>query len=139
MVIERRSDLLKGLMWRTVDLFLAADPHAERCLEELGELLREHGDLAVGYVVNAIEVMLAVRAGRFDEAEKLAGECFERGVKAGDLDATGWLGGWLGGRLGAVRWFQGASVRSPGRWATRRCARSTRAATSSPTAARSRP
>ncbi|MFG1615631.1 hypothetical protein ACGFI3_22955 [Nonomuraea wenchangensis] len=105
-VTERRSDLLMGLMWRTVDLFLAADPHAERCLEELRELLREHGDLAVGYVVNAIEVMLAVRAGRFDEAERLAGECFERGVKAGDLDATG----WLGGQLGAVRWFQGRAA-----------------------------
>ncbi|MEV4283972.1 hypothetical protein AB0K40_00555 [Nonomuraea bangladeshensis] len=105
-VTERRGDLLMGLMWRTVDLFLAADPHAERCLEELRRLLREHAYLAVGYVVNAIEVMLAIRAGRFDEAEKLAGQCFERGVKAGDMDATG----WLGGQLGAVRWFQGRAA-----------------------------
>ncbi|MCK2217671.1 hypothetical protein MF672_028330 [Actinomadura sp. ATCC 31491] len=102
-VTERRGDLLMGLMWRTVDLFLAADPHAERCLEELRRLLGEHAYLAVGYVVNAIEVMLAIREGRFDEAEKLAGECFERGVKAGDMDATG----WFGGQVGAIRWYQG--------------------------------
>ncbi|SDM56202.1 hypothetical protein SAMN05421869_14745 [Nonomuraea jiangxiensis] len=102
-VTDRRADLLMGLMWRTVNLLMAADPHAERCLEELRGLLAQQPYLAVGYVVNAIEVMLSIRAGRFEAAEKLAGECFERGVAAGDVDATG----WYGGQLGAIRWYQG--------------------------------
>ncbi|RVX43311.1 hypothetical protein EDD27_5986 [Nonomuraea polychroma] len=105
-VTERRGDLMMGLLWRTVDLYLAADPHAGRCLEELRGLLHEHAHLAVGYVVNAIEVMLTIRAGRFREAEQLAGECFERGVAAGDMDATG----WYGGQLGAIRWYQGRAA-----------------------------
>ncbi|MEV4356118.1 hypothetical protein [Nonomuraea sp. NPDC049625] len=105
-VTERRGDLLMGLLWRTVDLYLAADPHAERGLAELRGLLTGHDHLAVGYVVEAIEVMLTIRAGRFAEAEKRAGECFERGVTAGDMDATG----WYGGQLGAIRWFQGRAA-----------------------------
>ncbi|MET7330446.1 hypothetical protein [Nonomuraea sp. NPDC005650] len=105
-VTERRGDLLMGLLWRTVDLYLTADPHAERGLEELRGLLAGHAHLAVGYVVEAIEVMLTIRAGRFAEAEKRAGECFERGVAAGDMDATG----WYGGQLGAIRWFQGRAA-----------------------------
>ncbi|WP_230465907.1 hypothetical protein [[Actinomadura] parvosata] len=102
----RRSDLIMGLMWRTVDLYLAADPHAERCLEELRTVLEEHRHLAAEFVVSAIEVMRTIRAGRFEEAERLAGACFERGVAAGDLDATG----WYGGQLGAVRWYQGRAA-----------------------------
>ncbi|MFC5822797.1 hypothetical protein [Nonomuraea insulae] len=102
-VTERGGDLVMGVLWRTVDLYLAADPHAERCLEELRILLKSHRHLAAGFVVDAIEVMLAIRAGRFEEAEQLAGACFERGVAAGDADATG----WYGGQLGAIRWYQG--------------------------------
>lgn len=105
-VTERRGDLLMGLLWRTVDLYLAADPHAERCLEELRGLLDDHHHLAIGYVASAIDVMLTIRAGRFDDAEKLAGTCFERGVKAGDLDATG----WYGGQIAAIRWYQGRAA-----------------------------
>ncbi|SEG40032.1 hypothetical protein SAMN05444920_102881 [Nonomuraea solani] len=102
-ITERRGDLLMGLLWRTVDLYLAADPHAERCLAELRRLLDEHAHLAIGYVVSAIDVMLTIRSGRFDEAEAQAGACFERGVAAGDLDATG----WYGGHLGAILWYKG--------------------------------
>ncbi|RSN04300.1 hypothetical protein DMB42_32050 [Nonomuraea sp. WAC 01424] len=102
-VTGRRGDLLMGLLWRTVDLHLAADPHAGRCLEELQGLLAEHDHLAVGFVVDVIRVMLTIRAGLFDQAEKMAGDCFERGVKAGDMDATG----WYGGQIAAVRWYQG--------------------------------
>ncbi|WP_336213442.1 hypothetical protein [Nonomuraea sp. LPB2021202275-12-8] len=98
----RRSDLLMGLMWRAVDLFKAADPHAERSFEELQGLLAED-HLAVGFVAGAIEVMLSTRAGRFEEAEALAGACAQRGTVAGDVDATG----WYGGQLGAIRWYQG--------------------------------
>ncbi|GAA4942203.1 hypothetical protein HD597_001127 [Nonomuraea thailandensis] len=105
-VTGRRSDLIMGLMWRTADLYLAGDPHAERCVQELRAVLAGHPFLAVEYVTSAIEVMLTIRAGRFEEAEKLAAGCFEQGVTAGDIDATG----WYGGQLGAIRWYQGRAA-----------------------------
>ena len=58
-------------------------------------MLAEDEHLAVGFVVQAIEVMLAIRAGRFEEAEQLARECFERGAKAGDVDAAARYGAQL--------------------------------------------
>jgi hypothetical protein len=48
-------------------------------------------------------VMLTIRAGRFDEAEKLAHVCAELGETVGDADAIG----WYGAHLVAIRWFQG--------------------------------
>lgn len=99
----RRSDLLMGQLWQTVDLFLDADPQARRRLAELRDMLAERDNLAVAFVVSAIEVMLAIRAGRFSEAEEMAGRCAERGAAAGDVDWTG----WYGGQLFAIRWYQG--------------------------------
>jgi hypothetical protein len=99
----RRSDVLMGLLWRTVDLLLRADPHAGRSLADLRLALSQDANLAVGYVVKAIEVMLHIRAGRFEEAEALAIECAEQGRVAGDVDATG----WYGAHLVCIRWFQG--------------------------------
>ncbi|SFH00525.1 hypothetical protein [Streptomyces mirabilis] len=99
----RHSDLLMGLLWQTVDLFLDGDPHAERRLAELRDLLAEQDHLAVGFVVSAIEVMLAIRAGRLDQAETLTRACAERGAVAGDVDATV----WLEGQLLTIRWYQG--------------------------------
>jgi hypothetical protein len=99
----RRGALLMGLLWRAVDAFLDADPHAERRLQELRVLLADEEHLAVGFVVQAIEVMLSIRAGRLAEAEQLAHKCFELGSKAGDVDATG----WYGAQLVAIRWYQG--------------------------------
>nr|BFE80336.1 hypothetical protein GCM10020093_029370 [Planobispora longispora] len=99
----RRSDVLMGLLWRSVDLFLAADAHAERSLHELRDLLAVEDHLAVGFVVSAIEVMLAVRAGRFAHAEALAASCAERGHAAGDDDAVG----WYGAQIAVIRWYQG--------------------------------
>ena len=102
----RRSDLLMGLLWQTVDMFLDSDPHAERCLAELRGLLAEQDHLAVGFVVNAMDVMLAVRAGRLDEAEELARACAERGTAAGDVNATV----WQAAQLVTIRWYQGRVV-----------------------------
>lgn len=98
-----RSDLLMGLLWQTVDLFLDADSHAHRRLGELRNLLTQGDHLAVGFVVDAIEVMLTIRAGRLDQAETLADACAGRGAVAGDIDATG----WHGAQLLAIRWYQG--------------------------------
>jgi hypothetical protein len=97
-----RSPLLIGMLWRTVDLFLDADPHAERSLAELRDLLAHRGHLAVGTIVSAIEVMLAIRAGRFDQAESLLEACADRGVTP-DADARA----WRGAQLVALRWYQG--------------------------------
>ncbi|HKE98396.1 MAG TPA: hypothetical protein VKG45_05650 [Actinomycetes bacterium] len=99
----RRSDRLMGLLWLTLDLLLAGDPHAERYLAQLRELLARQEHLAVGFVVSAIEVMLRIRAGEFGEAEELATACAQRGLAAGDADANG----WYGAQLVAIRWYQG--------------------------------
>jgi hypothetical protein len=92
-----------GLLWQTVDMFLDGDRHAQRRLTELRGMLAEQDHLAVGYVVHAMTGMLAIRAGRFDQAERLAQECLDLGVAAGDVDATG----WHGAHLVAIRWYQG--------------------------------
>ncbi len=102
----RRSDLLMGLLWQTVDLLLDADPHAERCLAELRGQLAERDHLAIGFVVSAIEVMRTIRAGRLAEAETLARSCAERGTAAGDADADV----WHAAQLVTIRWYQGRLV-----------------------------
>src|SRR5262245_3169726 len=99
----RRSDHLMGLLWLALDLFLAGDPHAERYLAQLRDLLARQEHLAVGFVVSAIEVMLRIRVGEFGEAEALATACARRGLAAGDADANG----WYGAQLVAIRWYQG--------------------------------
>ena len=75
---ERRGDLLMGLLWRTVDSFADGDPHAERLLGELRDHLTERDHLAIAFVVSAIDVMLAIRAGRFDEAEAAMAEALKQ-------------------------------------------------------------
>src|ERR1700729_1358043 len=51
---RRRSDLLMGLLWQTVDAYSAGDPHAGRHLGELRDHLEQQNHLAVGFVVSAI-------------------------------------------------------------------------------------
>lgn len=99
----RRRDLLIGLLWNTVDRFLSGDPHAERGLTELRHLLRLADHLAVGFVVAAIDVMLAIRADRLADAEALAAACAQRGDAAGDVNYVP----WYGGQMVAIRWYQG--------------------------------
>jgi tetratricopeptide (TPR) repeat protein len=100
---KRRSDLMMGLLWQTVDSYSAGDPHAGRLLGELRDELRRRDHAAVGFVVSAIDVMLAIRGGRLDEAESLAGACARSGAAAGDIDYE-W---WPGAQLVTVRWYQG--------------------------------
>jgi hypothetical protein len=47
--------------------------------------------------------MLAIRAGRLDDAELLAKACHEKGLEAGDPNADS----WYGAHLVAIRWYQG--------------------------------
>jgi hypothetical protein len=103
---RRRSDLLMGLLWQTVDQFLDGDRHAERRLAELRGQLAADDHLAVGFVADAIDVMLAIRADRLGDAEAMAKACADRGHAAGDVDATG----WYGAQLVAIRWYQGRLV-----------------------------
>jgi hypothetical protein len=103
---ERRSDLLMGLLWQTADAYCEGDPHAGRLLGELKDHLRARGHLAVGFVVSAIDVMLAIRAGQFGEAEALVAVCARNGAAAGDVDHE-W---WSGAQLVTIRWYQGRLV-----------------------------
>ena len=100
---ERHSDLLMGLLWQTADAYCAGDPHAGRLLGELKDHLARRDHLAVGFVASAIDVMLAIRAGRFDDAEALAAVCASRGAAAGDADHA-W---WSAAQLVTIRWYQG--------------------------------
>jgi len=100
---ERRSDRLVGLLWQTADAYAAGDLHAGRLLGELRGELRERDHAAVAFVISAIDVMLAIRAGRLDDAEALAAICADSGAAAGDIDAE-W---WPGAQLVTIRWYQG--------------------------------
>jgi len=100
---DRRSDLLMGLLWQTADAYCAGDRHAGRLLGELKEHLKPRDHLAVGFVVSAIDVMLAIRGGRLAEAEELAVACARRGAAAGDADHD-W---WAAAQLVTIRWYQG--------------------------------
>jgi tetratricopeptide (TPR) repeat protein len=100
---DRRSDRLMGLLWQTIDAFLEGDPHAGRLLGELRELLSQRAHPAVGFVVSAVDVMLAIRAGNLTAAESLIQVCAESGVRAGDIDSE-W---WPGAQLVTIRWYQG--------------------------------
>jgi hypothetical protein len=100
---KRPRDMLHGLAWRTVDLFLAGDRHAQRSLAELHERLEQHPCACFTYLGSALDVMLAIRRGRLKEAEQQAEACYALGVDVGDADATG----WYGAHLVAIFWFQG--------------------------------
>ena len=98
-----RTDLLMGLLARATDGFLVGDPHAGRVLRELTEALDEDNHLAIRYVTEAIGVMCTIRAGRLEEAEQLARQCYEHGRKAGHSDASA----WFGAQMVTIRWYQG--------------------------------
>jgi tetratricopeptide (TPR) repeat protein len=94
---------LMGLCWRTTDLFHLGDPRAVRDLNELTERADILGCMSIRYIAEAMDVMLLIRAGRFDEAEDKALKCFELGTLVGDADAET----FLGAHLVTLRWLQG--------------------------------
>jgi hypothetical protein len=93
----------RGLMWRATNLLLTGHPHADRALTLLRAALAEHRHLAMSYVVSAVDVMHAIRAGALERAEQLAEESESLGRQAGDLDVLG----WYGAHLVTIRFFQG--------------------------------
>ena len=99
----RPLDGLVGLTWRTINLLLVGDRRACRSLAELRDRLVATPCDALAYVVAAIDVMLATRQGRLEDAERLAAACYELGCDVGDADAFG----WYGAQLVAIRWLQG--------------------------------
>src|SRR6185312_14486516 len=60
-------------------------------------------DPVVRYVVQAIEVMFEIRAGRLARAEQLAARCARTGAAAGHPAAAR----WHGSHLIVIRWYQG--------------------------------
>jgi tetratricopeptide (TPR) repeat protein len=94
---------LMGLCWRAVDLFLLGDEGAVRALEELRERADALACQAILYIVDVLDVMLLVRAGRLGDAEAAAERCFDRGVEVGEVDTIG----YFGAHLLAIRWIQG--------------------------------
>lgn len=101
---------LIGLCWRTVDLFHRGDDRAVRALEDLRERASALACQSILYVVQVMDVMLLLRAGRLDEAEVRAERCYEFGVAVGEADAFA----YLGAHMLAIRWLQGrqAELRS---------------------------
>jgi tetratricopeptide (TPR) repeat protein len=94
---------LMGLCWRTVDLFLAGDPHAEQSHQELHERAEAAGCEAIAFVADVVGATCLARRGRLAEAEAAATTAFERGAAAGDPDAPA----YYGAMLAALRWLQG--------------------------------
>lgn len=94
---------LIGLCWRAADLFLLGEPTAEAALAELRLRADALQCRSILFIVRAIEVMLAIRAGQFAQAEEAASACFALGNEAGDVDALA----FYGAHLVAIRTFQG--------------------------------
>ena len=99
----RSVDAAMGLAWRTVDLVLAGDRRAGRSLRELRDGLARQRCDALGYLVAAMDVTAAMRAGDLAGAERAAEACLAQGTEVGDADAAG----WYGAQLLAIRWMQG--------------------------------
>ncbi|MCO6010768.1 AAA family ATPase [Actinoallomurus purpureus] len=94
--------VLMGLCWRAVDLFHLGDPRAPRALAELRDRADALNCRSVLYIAEVMETTLLIRAGRLDDAEARATECFELGSEVGDADAFA----YLGAQLVTIRWLQ---------------------------------
>ena len=94
---------LMGLCWRAVDLFLLGHDRATRALEDLRARADALECQNILYIVDVLDVMLLIRAGRLDDAEAAAARCYDRGVAVGEVDAIG----YLGAHTLAIRWIQG--------------------------------
>ena len=96
---------LMGVMWRTVDLLLVADAEADRSLLELRQRADALRVESLLFVVEVIDVMRSLRAGRMADAEEEATRALERGLSVGDADAVN----YYATHLLAMRWLQDRS------------------------------
>ncbi|WP_433186940.1 ATP-binding protein [Actinoallomurus sp. CA-150999] len=94
--------VLMGLCWRATDLFHLGDPRAPRALAELRDRADALNCRSVLYIAEVMATMLLIRAGRLEDAEARAAECFELGSEVGDADAFA----YLGAQLVTIRWLQ---------------------------------
>jgi len=97
---------LVGLCWRTVDLFLAGNRHAEQSHQELRERSEAAGCEAIAFVADVVTATCLARRGRLADAEVTAASALERGKAAGDPDAPA----YFGAMLAALRWWQGRAA-----------------------------
>ena len=96
-------DICVSLLWRVTNLILLGDAHADRALSSFRAALQQHPHQALSYVLSAIDVMTAIRAGDLQRAEFLAERSASQGREAGDADVLG----WYGAHLVTIRYFQG--------------------------------
>src|SRR5581483_224428 len=89
--------------WRAADLFLLGDSGANIALTELRLRADTLRCRSVLFIVRAIEVMQAIRAGQLEHAERAAADCYTLGTEVGDADALP----YYGAHLAAIRVFQG--------------------------------
>jgi len=94
---------LTGLMWSTIDAFLAGDTEAPRRLARLRLRARELDHAAISYLARVIELMCWLRAGRIAEVEHALDEVHTMGVDVGEADASP----WMAGQILSIRWLQG--------------------------------
>jgi hypothetical protein len=94
---------LMGLCWRAVDLLHLGDGRAIRALEDLRVRADALACQSIVYIVDVVDVMLLIRAGRLDEAEIEAKRCYERGSAVGEADTLP----YLSAHTLAIRWIQG--------------------------------
>jgi tetratricopeptide (TPR) repeat protein len=107
-VAARCRDSLSEVMavlWMTIDLTLLGDPTARRWHDDLRQRADRLDMPAIGFVAQCLDVMELLRAGKFSEAEELAGACAAVGAAAGDADATA----FFGAHLLNSRWMQGTA------------------------------
>src|SRR5207245_6561751 len=83
--------------------FLLGEPTAEAALAELRLRADALHCRSILFIVRAIEVMRAIRAGQFAQAEAAASACLALGNEVGDADALA----YYGAHLVAIRTFQG--------------------------------
>ena len=102
-VANNRLLALMGLCWKTADLFLLGDTSASMALTELHLRANTLGCQSVLFIIHAMEVMLAIRNGHFEQAEQAAAACYSLGTEVGDADALA----YYGAHLAAIRVFQG--------------------------------
>lgn len=94
---------LLGQCWHAVDLFLLGQPGAGAALAALRLRADTLRCSSILFIVRGMEVMLAIRAGEFERAERAAEAAFVLGGEVGDADALP----YRGAHFAAIRYFQG--------------------------------